>query len=66
MTDRFESQPVELRSRFHRDLEEVRSELVRLASSVTESIPRATQILLDQDLVAHVVAPLGGMGVTSE
>jgi phosphate transport system protein len=40
----------ELRKSFHTELEHVKSELVRLAASVTESIPRATQILLDQDL----------------
>lgn len=40
----------ELRKGFHHDLDVVRDELVRLAASVTEMIPRATQILLDQDL----------------
>ena len=40
----------ELRKSFHTELDHVKSELVRLAASVTESIPRATQILLDQDL----------------
>ncbi len=44
------AQTSELRTSFHRELDDMRSELVRLASSVTESIPRATQILLDQDL----------------
>jgi len=40
----------ELRKSFHQDLEEVRSELVYLAAFVTESIPRATNILLSGDL----------------
>lgn len=39
-----------LRKGFAHDLEEVRNELVRMAASVTDSIPRATGILLDQDL----------------
>jgi len=41
---------VELRKSFHVGLEEIRSELVRVSASVIEAIPRATQILLDQDL----------------
>jgi phosphate transport system protein len=40
----------DLRSEFHRDLDEIREELARLAAAVTESIPRATEILLGQDL----------------
>jgi len=40
----------DLRASFHAELDSVKAELVRLAASVTESIPRATQILLDQDL----------------
>ena len=40
----------ELRKGFHNDLEEARAELVRLAASVTEAIPRATAVLLDGDL----------------
>jgi len=40
----------ELRKTFHSDLEEAKSELVRLAASVTESIPRATAVLLEGDL----------------
>ena len=40
----------ELRKSFHQDLDEVRSELVHLAAFVTESIPRATNILLSGDL----------------
>jgi len=40
----------ELRKGFHHDLEEVRTELAHLAAFVTESIPRATNILLSGDL----------------
>ena len=40
----------ELRKSFHQDLDEVRTELVHLAAFVTESIPRATNILLSGDL----------------
>ncbi len=40
----------ELRKSFHHELEEVRAELAHLAAFVTESIPRATNILLSGDL----------------
>ena len=40
----------ELRKNFHQDLDQARPELVRLAASVTELIPRATAVLLDGDL----------------
>ena len=40
----------EMRKTFHQDLESVKSELVRMAATVTELIPRATQVLLDGDL----------------
>ena len=40
----------ELRKGFHHDLDTIREELVLVAATVTEMIPRATQILLDQDL----------------
>ena len=40
----------ELRKSFHTDLEHAKSELVGLAASVTEAIPRATAVLLDGDL----------------
>jgi phosphate transport system protein len=40
----------ELRRNYHNDLEEAKNELVRLAALVTESIPRATAVLLDGDL----------------
>jgi phosphate transport system protein len=42
--------PDDLRKGFHDDLAEVRSEVVRMAAAVTDSVPRATGILLDQDL----------------
>lgn len=40
----------ELRKGFHQQLEGVRTELVRLAASVIEAIPRATAVLLNGDL----------------
>jgi phosphate transport system protein len=40
----------ELRKGFHTELEHARDELVRLAATVTETIPRATSVLLDGDL----------------
>jgi phosphate transport system protein len=40
----------ELRRNFHHELDGIRDELIRLTASVTEVIPRATQVLLDQDL----------------
>jgi len=40
----------DIRKSFHHDLELAKSELVRLAASVTEAIPRATAVLLDGDL----------------
>lgn len=40
----------EMRKGFHHDLDIARDELVRLAASVIESIPRATAVLLDGDL----------------
>jgi hypothetical protein len=40
----------ELRRGFHSDLEHAKQELVRLAASVTEAIPRATAVLLEGDL----------------
>lgn len=42
----------ELRRGFHTDLAEAKNELVRLAAQVTETIPRATAVLLDGDLQA--------------
>jgi phosphate transport system protein len=40
----------DLRKSFHTDLDSAKSDLVRLAATVTESIPRATAILLEGDL----------------
>ncbi len=40
----------ELRKGFHHDLAAARDELVRLAATVTELIPRGTAVLLDGDL----------------
>jgi phosphate transport system protein len=39
-----------LRSEFHLQLDELRDEIAAMAAGVTESIPRATEILLGQDL----------------
>jgi phosphate transport system protein len=40
----------DIRSDFHGELDHIREEIARLAAGVTESIPRATEILLGQDL----------------
>jgi phosphate transport system protein len=40
----------DLRKGFHHELEAIREGITRLAASVTEAIPRATQVLLDGDL----------------
>ncbi|MGI9051756.1 MAG: phosphate signaling complex protein PhoU [Ilumatobacteraceae bacterium] len=40
----------DLRTDFHHELDDIREEIARLAAGVTESIPRATEILLGQDL----------------
>ncbi len=40
----------QLRVDFHRDLDDVRQGVARLSASVTELIPRVTDVLLDQDL----------------
>lgn len=42
----------EMRKTFHHDLESAKAELVRMAATVTDLIPRATQVLLDSDLDA--------------
>lgn len=34
----------------HDELEDLRNEVLRVSANLIESIPRATQILLDQDL----------------
>lgn len=43
---------MDTRRNFHHELDEVRVDLVRLASMVCEAIPRGTQLLLDGDLGA--------------
>lgn len=40
----------ELRSTFHKEIEEIRQEVMRLGKSVIEAIPRATAVLLNSDL----------------
>ena len=40
----------ELRKTFHQELDDVRTQLARLAAAVIEAIPRATQVLLAGDL----------------
>jgi phosphate transport system protein len=40
----------DLRKTFHNQLDELRDSIAKLAARVTESIPRATEILLTQDL----------------
>jgi phosphate transport system protein len=40
----------ELRRSYHSDLDQAKTDLVQLAATVTESIPRATAVLLDGDL----------------
>jgi phosphate transport system protein len=42
----------EIRKGFHRDLDEVRSQLVRLGALTAEAVTRATDALLDADMVA--------------
>ena len=38
------------RKTFHRDLEDVQQELIRISAGVVESIPKCTAVLLEQDL----------------
>ena len=40
----------DLRTGFHHALDEIRADTAKLAAGVTENIPRATEILLRQDL----------------
>lgn len=49
----------QMRVNFHRDLEEVRQGVARLCASVTELVPRVTDVLLDQDLEGAEYAILG-------
>lgn len=41
----------ELRKSFHQELDDVRGDIVKLAALVTEALPRATEALLNNDLV---------------
>lgn len=49
----------ELRSNFHDQLAEISEGIARMSASVTELVPRATQILLDGDLEAAEYVILG-------
>ncbi len=40
----------DLRSGFHKELDEIRAAISKMSATVTENIPRATEILLSQDL----------------
>ena len=42
----------ERHSPFHQELDQVQAEVVRLAAMVTETIPRATEVLLSGDMAA--------------
>ena len=42
--------PDDLRKEFHQQLDEIREGITGVATSVSETIPRATQVLLDGDL----------------
>ena len=42
----------DLRKSFHQQLDDIKADMVRLAAMVTETIPRATEILLTADLTA--------------
>ncbi|NBU55760.1 MAG: phosphate transport system regulatory protein PhoU [Acidimicrobiia bacterium] len=49
----------DLRQGFHRDVEEIRSQIGRLGALIVEMIPRVTDILLDQDLEGAEYVLLG-------
>jgi phosphate transport system protein len=55
----------DLRSSFHKELDSIRESIAMLAANVTESIPRATQILLTQDLEGAEYMILGDDEVDS-
>ncbi|HUP76391.1 MAG TPA: phosphate signaling complex protein PhoU [Acidimicrobiales bacterium] len=42
----------EIRKSFHQQLDDIKTDVIELAAMVVESIPRATQALLDSDLTA--------------
>jgi phosphate transport system protein len=44
------SEHAELRTAFHHQLDDIRDGIARLSAGVTEAIPRATDILLNQDI----------------
>jgi phosphate transport system protein len=48
--DVVEPQNQDLRSGFHSELDSIRGEIAKLSAQVTKDIPRATEILLGQDL----------------
>ena len=50
MSGRVDVMTDELRKSFHSELDDIREDITRLAASVIEAIPRATQVLLDGDL----------------
>ena len=45
-----EAVTTDLRRQFHMELDEIREDIARLGARVTETIPRATEIMLTQDL----------------
>jgi phosphate transport system protein len=49
----------ELRTSFHQQLDDLRDRIAKLAARVTENIPRATEILLTQDLEGAEYMVLG-------
>ena len=49
----------DLRQNFHHELDEIRQAVARLAASVTELVPRVTEILLAQDLEGAEYVILG-------
>ena len=49
----------DLRQNFHQELDEIRQAVARLAASVTELVPRVTEILLAQDLEGAEYVILG-------
>lgn len=49
MADRHNSEPVEMRSAFHNDLEQLRMQVEMMALRVDRSLQQATEVLLDGD-----------------
>ena len=45
----------ELRSTFHKEIEEIRNEVMELGQSIISAIPRATAVLLTGDLEAPTI-----------